>query len=121
MERDFRRAVQSHVCDASARTDRRIADQLIVSPRPLGEGPGNLAALEDRDPAGQTKLPAVCMAREHEAEPSLRSLPVYVRRVREEDRDRAHRDVRGGTTEIFEAVEVRVVYSGEMDGITTTT
>ncbi len=114
-QRHLRQAINPHRRDRCAHADRGVTSHAVMAPQPGAQTPRQFRAQRDRDGARQTDLAAMGMPAQHQVEAGMRSLPIDLRRVRQQDRERIRRDVDRGFLDVVDSVEMGIVDTGEMD------
>ncbi|MGB3022563.1 MAG: hypothetical protein WBB50_10630, partial [Methyloceanibacter sp.] len=117
MQRDLGRTVEPDRHDARARSNRSVAGHAVMLPCPRTHVPRQDAIEGDGYASGQADLAAMGMAGEEEIEIGMCRLPVDFRCVREQDRERAGRNLARRLLDAVRAVEMRIVDAGEMNAI----
>jgi len=86
VQRDLRRTVEPDIDDAGTATCRRVSLHRAVLPRATAKAPRQSGIERERDPAGQTDLPAMRVATQHQIKAGSRCGGIDFRCVRQQDR-----------------------------------
>src|SRR5262249_20468668 len=81
MQCDLRKAIDTHCHDRGSDAYRGVTGHLVICPRARSELAWQNRVERDRNRSGETNLPAVGVATQHQIEASMRRLPINFRRV----------------------------------------
>ena len=81
MERNFGEAVEPNHDDTRSRTNRRVAEHIVVLPGSRAHAPGQHRIESDGNGAREANLPSVRMAAQEQIEPGMGRLAIDFRRM----------------------------------------